>query len=117
MTTLKDVSSPLPRAPEHLSAGRRGLWGLLVAEWRLETHELEVLRLACEALDRGEAARVMVEREGLTVEGRHGPRTHPAVAVERDSRLAAARLLKQLGLEAPPPPVDPMALRPRLRRG
>lgn len=41
-------------APKHLSADRRKLWQSIVASHELEPHHLELLRLACEALDRAE---------------------------------------------------------------
>ena len=59
--------------------------------------ELELLRLACEALDRAEAARVALDRDGLTQVNRYGMTVlHPLVAVQRDSVIAAARLFRDL---------------------
>jgi phage terminase small subunit len=104
-------------APPHLSARCKALWAQTIAAFTLEATELELLRLACEALDRAEQARVMLADEGLTSRGRYGQvLPHPLIAVERDSRAAAARLFKQLNLpEAPAEVVSPLALRPRKR--
>lgn len=76
-------------------------WHEVAAKYELEAHHVKLLRLACEAWDRGQAAREQVVGEGITVEGRFGPRTHPAVAVERDARAAFAQLIVQLGLDHP----------------
>jgi hypothetical protein len=68
------------------------------------THEtdasaLQLLLLAAHALDQTNAARAVIDREGATYLDRFGaPRTRPEVAVERDSRLAFLRILRQLGL-------------------
>jgi hypothetical protein len=71
-----------------------------VAEYELGAGEVEVLRLAAESLDRADEARRALDKDGLFVAMKGGGlRSHPAVAVERDSRLAAARLLRQLGLD------------------
>jgi hypothetical protein len=49
-----------------------------------------------------EFARQVLAKEGITVAGRYGPRTHPAVGIERDARAAFAKLVKQLDLDPPP---------------
>jgi hypothetical protein len=75
------------RAPKHLSSASGKLFRRLAEEYRLapEPHALEVLRLACEALDRCAQAREVIERDGPFVTNRFGERRpHPAIAVERE---------------------------------
>ena len=88
-------------APRHLTGEIEAHLRRRSARLRLdqEPHALEVLRLALEALDRADEAREMVAAEGITFENRFGEiRQHPAVAIERDSRLAVARLFRELSL-------------------
>lgn len=90
-------------APKHLSPAGRKLFRRLALDYELdrEPHALEVLRLAVEALDRGEEARGVLVRDGAYIPDRFGVlRAHPAVAVERDSRLAALRAFRELSLDA-----------------
>src|SRR2546427_9300426 len=90
----------LPKPPTHLSSAMKAFFTQIVASWDLEVHHVALLTLLCEALDRCEQARLQVQKEGLTVPGRFGPRTHPSVAIERDSRLSAVRISRELDLDA-----------------
>jgi phage terminase small subunit len=93
-------SRGLPKPPAHLRPSTRRWFNEIMRSWDLETHHLRLLVLACEAIDRCEEARERVAKDGAYVEGRYGLRVHPAVAVERDSRLAVARILRELDLDA-----------------
>jgi P27 family predicted phage terminase small subunit len=94
------------KPPAHLSRLSKALWRRLVADYGLadEAHALEVLRLACEALDRADEARRILAVEGVTFLDRFGkPRPHPAAAIERDSAIRAARMFRELSLDADAP--------------
>ena len=79
----------------------------------MESHHIALLTLACEAHDRATTTRELIDEEGIVTTDRFGQRiTHPAVAVERDSRAAFARLVKQLDLDLVP--AGPVG-RPRAR--
>jgi hypothetical protein len=108
-----NVTDPKPAA--HLSRRAKELWVQVTRDYVLESHNLELLRIALEALDRCEEARKILASEGIIALDRYGaPKAHPAVAIERDSRLAAARLWRELDLEGEPLP-DPRM--PRRRGG
>lgn len=93
-----------PKPPVHLSADSKVLWRRIVADYALELQHLRMLTLLCEALDRGEEARKVLAAEGAFTTDRYGGRrVHPAIAVERDCRLSAARLLRALELDTEPP--------------
>jgi P27 family predicted phage terminase small subunit len=79
----------------------------VVADFELETHHLTILAAACEAMDRMSAARAQIAADGITVDGRYGPRAHPAIAIERDSRTAMLRAIRELGLDLEAPASRP----------
>ena len=88
------------KPPKHLAAATGRWWAHVVTSYELEEHHLHLLRLAGEALDRADQARRALEKHGLTFDDRFGaPHSRPEVAIERDSRLAFARLLRELALD------------------
>jgi P27 family predicted phage terminase small subunit len=95
----------IPRAPAHLSPQSRKWWRSVVSDYELQPHHLRLLTAAAEALDRDEEARKILKEEGIVIRDRYDkPKSHPATAIERDSRLAFARLLRELDLDASAPP-------------
>jgi P27 family predicted phage terminase small subunit len=93
-----------PRAPSHLSKKTRDWWQRIVRAYEFQDFELRLLTAAGEAWDRKEIAREVIEKEGLTYLDRFKqPATRPEVAVERDSRLAFFRCMRQLALSEEPP--------------
>lgn len=90
-------------APGHLTRRSQALYRQIAADYRLdrEPHALEVLRMALESVDRYDQARQAINDEGLTVADRWGgAKPHPLVTVERDSAIRAARLFRELSLDA-----------------
>ncbi len=86
--------------PAHLADATQRWWSSVVSDWSLDDHHVRLLTLAAEAWDRASQAREAIEANGLTYEDRFGqPRSRPEVAIERDSRLAFARLLRELCLD------------------
>ncbi len=115
--TIADVRAAAPEdlsaAPEHLSDRAQGLWRQIVEEFLLAPHQYELLRRACEAADRADEARELLGSEGLTVTDRYGQvKPHPAAGIERDSRIAEARLIRELAL-SPEEPEEPHGRPPR----
>jgi phage terminase small subunit len=109
---MKAKSAAL-QPPKHLRPDTAAWFAGIVAEYELDSHHLRLLTKACEAWDRSEQAREAVAKLGMTYEDRFGaPRARPEIAIERDSRLAFARLVRELGLDvAPPAESRPNALR------
>jgi P27 family predicted phage terminase small subunit len=100
----------VPRPPTHLKAATKRWWCDVVEEYDLADHHLRLLTLAGEAWDRCTQAREVLKTEGLTYLDRfEAPKAHPCVAIERDSRIAFARLIRELDLdgEAAPDPRQP----------
>lgn len=92
------------KPPAHLSAKTRRWFASVCDGYELEDHHLRLLELACETWDRCQAAREIIDREGMIYVDRFDtPRARPEVAIERDCRLAFARLVRELDLDVAPP--------------
>lgn len=102
------------KPPAHLSTSSREWFATVADAYDLEDWQYRTLTVAAEAHDRMVQARDLVTAEGITVEDRFGQsRVHPALAVERDSRIAYLRAVRELALEVE----DPGDVRPPRRGG
>ena len=113
---------PAPPPPDYLSAAMQAWWKQVMTHYEMEPHHTHLLQAATEAWDRMQQARQVLAERGLSYEitgGRQLPL--PEVAIERDSRIAFARLVRELGLDDSTPPAEasphPPLLRARLLRG
>src|ERR1700674_2113389 len=99
------------KPPKHLKPPTRKWFADVAEKYDLESHHFRLLQLAAEAWDRGQTAREALADHGLTYSDRYGnPRPRPEIAVERDSRIGFARLVRELGIDdAEPPPEGGMA--------
>ena len=101
------MKEKLAAAPKDLSKEMKTWWEGIVAEFVLESSHLKLLALACRAWDRGEAARHVLRKHGLTFTDRHGiHRQRPEVSVERDCSILFARMLRELRIGDAQPDVD-----------
>jgi len=92
------------KAPKHLKRSTRRWFESVAAEYDLEQHHLKLLLLASEAWDRTTDAREALAKHGIVYVDRFSvPRARPEVAIERDSRLAFVRTLRELGLDVNSP--------------
>lgn len=99
--------------PAHLRPDTAAWWQAVASDYALEAHHLRILTLAAEAWDRGVEAREAIARHGTVYVDRFDqPRARPEVAIERDSRIAFARLVRELALDIDPP--DEAGRPPRL---
>jgi phage terminase small subunit len=83
--------------PTHLSVKSAALWARLVSDYRLDAPGLALLQVACEALDRLEQAREVLERDGLTIGEGGSTRRHPALDIEKQSASIFLRAWRDLG--------------------
>jgi len=91
-------------APRHLSDESKRLWRSVLADYELEKRHEAVLLTALEALDRMRQAQAQLGKDGLTTTDRYGGiKAHPAVVIERDSRSAFLRAMRELGLDLEAP--------------
>jgi phage terminase small subunit len=97
--------------PKHLRAETAKWFQSVTKDYELEPHHIRLLTLAAQSWDRAEQAREALAEHGLTFEDRfHQPHARPEVSIERDSRIAFARLLRELCLDLEPPTSRPPAL-------
>jgi phage terminase small subunit len=101
------------KAPKHLRAATRRWFESVLTDYQLEAHHIRLLQLAGESWDRCQEAREALKKHGMTFENKYGEtKIRPEAIVEKDSRIAFARLIRELNLsEEPPDPPRPNPLR------
>lgn len=99
------------KPPAHLLPATKRWFESVLEDFDLEPHHIRLLTLAAESWDRGQQAREIVDKQGLTFVDRFGsPKARPEVSIEQNARIGFARLLRELALdvdgpsEAPRPP-------------
>jgi hypothetical protein len=101
--TLIGPGSTAPPPPRTLGPPGTALWNRIQAEFAIsDAGGLELLCLACEAIDRASALAACIDADGLTLRTRTGIRSHPCLRDECASRALAARLLVRLGVTTEP---------------
>jgi hypothetical protein len=94
--------------PRTLGHHGTNLWNRILAEYHIEdAGGRELLALACQQLDRGEALKAQIDAEGEVIQTRNGPKDHPALRHELAARAFVAKTLLRLGLN-----VEPLQPRP-----
>ena len=97
------MSEKLPTPPTHLKAAGRKLWRGIVRDYEIaDAHDLARLQVAAECADRVAEAREAIDRDGPYIEGRFGPKNHPALAVEKDGRALLLRAIREMGVDLLP---------------
>jgi hypothetical protein len=86
--------------PKSLRGEGRTLYVKLLEEFCIDdVAGFALARAAAEAMQRGQEARELINKEGLTVLDHRGvPKAHPGIAIEKDSRAAMISALRALKL-------------------
>jgi phage terminase small subunit len=75
-----------------------------MAEYSLEPHHIRLLTLACEAYDSATEASEVLRHEGkIFIDRFDQPKPRPEVAIQRDSAIGFARMLRELDLDVAGP--------------
>src|SRR3546814_20030821 len=88
--------------PSLLSDTMKNWWRRVNEDFAMEAHHLHLLKLACEAFDQAETARVAIMIQGTPFHARwQQPRQRPEVAIQKQDRRDIHRLVADLRLPKP----------------
>lgn len=100
------------KPPKHLEKSTQKWVKSVLEDFVLDEHHFKLLVLAAEAWDRTVAARQVIDAQGMTFIDRFDqPKARPEIAIERDSRIGFARLVRELALDGVDVPEGPRAPR------
>jgi hypothetical protein len=84
---------------QSLNAAGLSLWDRVQVEFGIEDAAgVELLTSACVATDRAAEFAAVIARDGAMIQGKDGPRQHPAVRGELEARAFVVKTLRELGL-------------------
>jgi len=88
------------KAKKHLSDNAKQIWNEYADVIVRSPGRKALFQTGLEALDRAEAARQIIEEEGMiTITGKSGvAHAHPAIGIEKDSRSLALKVFKSLNI-------------------
>jgi P27 family predicted phage terminase small subunit len=90
--SLVSPSPPTGDAPPTLGKAGRKLWRTLTAEFVIDDSAgLEMLQQVCSAADRLCGYQEAIERDGLMVRTKQGPKEHPLLKLELSTRAFIMR--------------------------
>ena len=102
---LKVLTSGEPARQPSRKLGQHSaqLWEAVTGAYHItDVGGIELLTLACQALDRKESLRTLIDEQGKIVETQHGPKDHPALRHELAARAFVAKIITRLGLDVEP---------------
>jgi P27 family predicted phage terminase small subunit len=99
LSLVTDQSSTEPQPPRKLREYGRSLWDRIQSEYSVaDSGGLEMLQLACEALDRIAALREQIDRDGEVIRVRGMIKDHPALKHVEAAEAFIVRTLSRMGL-------------------
>jgi phage terminase small subunit len=99
--TIVGATADIPQPPRPLGKYGLDLWRRVLAQYDIsDAGGVELLCLACQAIDRAERCREQIDRDGEMIKTRTGIRSNPLLRDELANRAYASRTLDRLGINS-----------------
>jgi hypothetical protein len=92
----------VPAPPRTLSTASRQIWRTVHAKFELELDKVAILATVLQAADRRDAARAIVDRDGLVITVGKSTRAHYLLSVIKDCDQVILRGWRQLQFDVSP---------------
>jgi hypothetical protein len=100
LTLVPDQPGTSINPPRTVGNHGRSLWDRVMSTYDIrDSGGIELLTLACQALDRAESLRERIDVEGELIQCRGVLKEHPGLKAELANRAFVARTLGRLGLD------------------
>ncbi|WP_027060533.1 P27 family phage terminase small subunit [Mesorhizobium loti] len=109
---MHSTNAQAQKPPANLRPATRKWYKSVISDFDLEGHHIKLLTLAAEAWDQSQIAREVLDKDGQTYTDRFGqPKERPEIAILNASRIAFARLIRELALDGVDSPEAPRGAR------